>query len=97
MIIKCHRGGPYKLHKSSLAERLAAKIKKELNIECDATTFRRTYAGYWQRRSGAFSWTMQTRELRVIGSCERASECVKRKYKLIIDCDEIFIENREVC
>ena len=44
-----------------------------------------------------FSWTMQTRGLRVIGSCERASECVKRKYKLIIDCDEIFIENREVC
>lgn len=55
--MKCHRGGPYKLHKSSLAERLAAKIKKELNIECDATTFRRT-SGYWQKRSGAFLWTM---------------------------------------
>ena len=65
--MKCHRGGPYKLHKSSLAERLAAKIKKELNIECDATTFRRT-SGYWQKRSGAFLWTMQTKGLWVIGS-----------------------------
>ena len=41
-------------HYSKLAERLAKKIYKELGIECDPNTFRRTYAGYWQRSQGTW-------------------------------------------
>lgn len=73
---------------SVLILRLCEKIEKELGIVCDPTTFRRTYAGYWQRSVGAWSWSMRSvRSYREVGSQERASECVKRKYRLEISDD----------
>lgn len=35
-------------------ELLAAKIKKDIDV--DAYNFKRIYAGYWQRRAGAWTW-----------------------------------------
>ena len=68
-----------------LAEKLADKIEKELGIICEPETFKRTYAGYWQKLSGAFVWTMKVlNSHNDIGSCTPASECIKRKYNLSI-------------
>ncbi len=50
-------------HHSVLAEKLAKKIEKDIGLVCDPTTFRRTYAGYWQRSNGAWLWTMQVIEI----------------------------------
>lgn len=72
-------------HSSLLAVRLAKKIKKELDIDCDPDTFRRTYVGYWQKSLGAWLWTMKVKGTGFeIGSCDPASECVKSKYHLSI-------------
>ena len=82
-------------HSSKLAERLAKKIKEQLDIECDPTTFRRTYAGYWQKSNGAFVWTMYRKDMPFdIGSCDPASICVRKDYRLTItdDCSEICAE-----
>ena len=84
-------------HSSPLAIRLAKKIKRDLNIECDPETFRRTYAGYWQKGLGAYLWTMRTKSTFIdVGSGEPASECVKSKYILeITDYGEICTKLKE--
>lgn len=76
----------------TLRERLAKKIEKDTGIACDPETFRRTYAGYWQRSLGAFVWTMQIKgDFEELGSTYPASECVKSKYKLTLSCDKLEI------
>ena len=52
---------------SALALKLQKIIKEERNIEV-VPKINRTYAGYWQRREGVWSWFMFTREGRVVGS-----------------------------
>lgn len=79
----------------SLAERLATKIERELGVVCDPKSFRRTYAGRWQKASGAWVWTMQTAKepYSDIGSGTAASECVKRSTRLAFGkYGEIYIE-----
>ena len=69
---------------SKMILRLCKKIKDEIGFDCNPYTFKRTYAGYWQRGLGAWSWSMQTKGGIIdVGSADRASECVKRKYKLV--------------
>ena len=67
------------------SERLARKIERELGIKCDPCTFQRTYAGYWMRTQGAFSWIMNTTRGGTIGSMYTASELVKPYVKLDYD------------
>ena len=68
---------------SKLAMRLAKKIETELGIRCNPETFHRTYAGCNQRASGAWVWIMnEENDVRDVGSCWPASECVKQKYAL---------------
>lgn len=79
----------------SLAERLAAKIERELGVVCDPKSFRRTYVGRWQKASGAWVWTMQTvgEKKSDIGSGTAASECVKNGARLSFGkYGEIYIE-----
>lgn len=40
-------------------ERFCKRVKKDHDVDLDPTTFRRTYAGYWQRAQGAWSWSME--------------------------------------
>ena len=82
---------------SKLIDRLCVKIKDELGIECDPTTFKRTRAGYWQRASGAWSWFIQTKNSRIdIGSSEPVTECVKKKWELCRSGEdrEIYLRKR---
>lgn len=44
--------------KTKLSKKLADRIKKEIGLEVEPI-IRRTYAGRWQRSSGAMSWFMQ--------------------------------------
>lgn len=37
-------------------EKLAKRIKDELDIEVVTSSLHRTYAGYWLRAAGAFVW-----------------------------------------
>ena len=77
----------------TIAERLSSKIKQDIGIECVPCTFRRTYAGYWQRRQGAFVWEMDVKGFSYeIGSTQPASELVKRGCKLEMKGKEIFGE-----
>ena len=79
-----------------IGKRLAEKIWSELGIRCDPDTFCRTYAGRYQKASGAWTWIMtEENGIRDVGSCWIASECVKRKYRLSLgEYGEIFPEER---
>ena len=84
---------------------LAAKIKEEIGVECDPSTFQRTYAGRNQKAAGAFVWVMVPEgkpdslpeNMWLIGSAEPASRLVKEKYHLDFDEKEgeIFGEEQE--
>lgn len=82
---------------SKLIEKLTEKIEKELGIQCDQNTFRRTYAGYWQRRLGAFVWVMGTIDGYQVGSIERVSDLVNNSVRLVYDQKEgeIFGEQKK--
>lgn len=85
-------------HYSPLADKLAKKIERELGLTCDPATFRRTYAGYWQKSNGAWLWTMRVMNgAYEIGSSNPASECIKKKYRLVMleSGDEICAESVE--
>lgn len=70
---------------SDLAIRLAKKIEAELCIKCDPSTFRRTYAGFWQKASGAWVWAIRVSGTPFeIGSGDTATMCVNKKYKLYL-------------
>ena len=70
-IIKC--SGPF--HPKSIpkrktsVERLCSKIDRDLHFTCDPATFHRIYSGYWQRKAGALSWTMQILNNKVCEIC----------------------------
>ena len=80
----------------SIPRRLAEKILQDIGIECDPSTFRRTYAGRNQKAAGAFVWVMLLKErpentpadMWLIGSIEPATKLVKKKYKLTFDRSE---------
>lgn len=47
-----------KYHASKMVRKLVDRIKEEFGIECDPNSFSRTYAGWWQKSDGAYSWTL---------------------------------------
>ena len=81
----------------SLAERLANKIREETGREVSPLTFSRTYAGRNMKAAGAFVWMVQDiNGIHWYGSMYPASECVKKKYKLVLgEGGEIFPEEKE--
>lgn len=66
-----------KMRSGSLFVRLADKIQNDLGIACMKDSLRRTYAGYWQRKAGAWSWEGVTEDGRRIGSIWSVSELLK--------------------
>ena len=69
---------------SKLILRLCKKIKDEIGFDCDPYTFRRTYAGYWQRGNGAWSWFIMTKKSKItLGSSDPVTKCVNGKYRLV--------------
>lgn len=81
---------------SKLAERLAKKIKLELGINVEPV-IRRNWASYFHDDDGANVWHMREIEehretgyhSNMIGSAWRASECVKKKYKMRIGASDL--------
>ena len=61
-------------------DKLKARIKNDLGYEC--SDFTRTYAGPWQKASGAWLWYARIEGRFDIGSCERATVLVSRKEPL---------------
>ncbi len=85
----CKEYSYFKNRPSKQIERLARKIEKDTGIRCDAVTFKRTYRGYWGRRQGAFSWTMQTVSsadfhTKTVCSINTVNEILKSKNPLVI-------------
>jgi hypothetical protein len=77
----------------TVVERLCKKIERDIGIKCVPCTFRRTYAGYWQRRAGGFAWEMSVKGLSYeIGSTQSVTELVKSNCKLELQGNEIFGE-----
>ena len=68
---------------SSLIFKLAAKIEYDLGVVCDVSTFRRAYAGNWGLRSGAWSWSIRTKDGDEIGSCFTVKECCRKDRQLV--------------
>ena len=59
-------------------EKIAQLIKTKFGKNVDTTTFYRTYAGYWQRSKGAYSWTMSYEDAGgVIASCYSITDLIK--------------------
>lgn len=74
----------------SIFQQLAEKVKKDLDIEL--INLKRTYAGHWQRSSGAFVWFGTDKSNgHDLGSSFSATYLLKSK-KLILSYDykEIF-------
>ena len=70
---------------SQLSEKLSKKILQDTGIRTDPDTFQRTYAGCRQKAMGAFLWTMKAKGgLIIVGSRDRASDCVKPGAKLSV-------------
>lgn len=75
---------------SGLSEKLSKKILQDTGIHTAPETFRRTYAGCWQKAAGALLWTMKAKDGPVtVGSCDRASDCIKSGTRLFA-CDVGF-------
>ena len=68
---------------SSLIYKLAAKIARDLGVECDVTTFKRTHRGRWGVRTGSWSWEMKTETGDTLGSCDTVTECCRKDRKLV--------------
>lgn len=74
----------------TVVEKLCKKIERDIGIKCVPCTFRRTYAGYLQRRDGVFVWEMSAKGLSYeIGSMQSATELVKSNCKLDLQGNEI--------
>ena len=69
---------------SANVERLVKRIYKDLNIECDGSTFRRIYRGYWQKRAGQMAWEMRTIDYKkTLCSIDTVTEILQSKSKLV--------------
>lgn len=67
-------------------EKLTRKIYHDNGIICDPSTFKRTYAGYWQRSAGAFSWTMcgvRDSEYLIVGSIYPVTALIRKNCKIV--------------
>jgi len=60
------------LVRRSVSQRLAARVAAEFDLP-GPITLRRTYAGHWQRASGAWVWRVVEHE---IGSAAPMRECL---------------------
>lgn len=71
---------------SKLVLQLTEKIEKDIGLHCNPNTFKRTGAGHWQLKSGAYSWSIKTFEegnhTLDVFSCDTVTECVRRDRKL---------------
>ena len=67
-----------------IVERLAKKIKEDLDVEVDPETFISIRPRKWHKRMGAWSWSMKVRNTNVcqVGSIYTATECTRRDVKL---------------
>ena len=69
-------------------EKLAKRIKDDLNIEVDVISFHRTYADWMQRDDGTWSWWFDvkgTGGLQTIGSQWNVKEVLAFKKLAIVD------------
>lgn len=69
-------------------EKLAKRIKDELNIEVNPASLKRTYAGYWQKAAGAFVWkgyVYGSSHQKTIGSIESATKLLKEKRLVVVE------------
>lgn len=80
----------------SKVEQLTDFVKKKWDISLNPSTFQRVRPGYWQRSSGAWSWTMQFSDGNAndFGSQSSVTEILKNKDRAILFAGyEIVIEN----
>ncbi|MDO5835660.1 MAG: hypothetical protein Q4P17_04055 [Methanobacterium sp.] len=68
-------------------QRLKKKLKKELNIEIDETSFKRTYAGFHMKQNGDWVWSVNTTgdSPKLIGSGIPVRDLIRKQYLLKID------------
>ena len=69
---------------SKLIERLAKKIKDDLDIEVDPEAFISIRPRKWYKLMGALSWSMKVRGsvCRYVGSIYTATECTRKNIRL---------------
>lgn len=60
-------------------EMLCNRLRSELGIDADPLSFIRLYPGYWQRKQGAWSWSMRFKNRS--GSCIGSQWTVRKLIK----------------
>lgn len=75
-------------------ERLAQRLKKDLGLDVDVSSFKRTYASKWMKLDGAFVWTVNLKSNRIknVGSCQTATQLVNSKAPLTMNHSEHWHE-----
>lgn len=64
--------------KNKLAIKLCKRLKTEFDIDVIPKIYR-TYAGFWQRAEGTWSWFMLTKDNRDVGSLWSVTKVLKAK------------------
>lgn len=79
----------------SKALKLAQFVEEVFGIKADYKTFRRTYAGHWQRSQGAWSWSMQRTDMPSdLGSQWSLSEILSKKdYVVVYEDGDLIVED----
>ena len=54
----CDDGSFLKGEVMTTFERLAQRLKNDLGLDVDVSSFKRTYASKWMKSDGAFVWTV---------------------------------------
>lgn len=68
-------------------ERLAQRLKNNLGLDVDVSSFKRTYASKWMKSDGAFVWTckLKNNSITEVGSSETATNLIKSKSSLTMN------------
>ena len=81
-----------KIKITKLSKLIANKLKEQLDIEVEPI-IRRTYAGYWQTKAGAWLWFMKRIDTAGdIGSCSRARDFSKGDKIVLLADGEVDID-----
>ena len=74
----------------TLVQKFAMFVALNLDVHMDVTTFHRTYAGYWQRAQGAWSWWAYTVKGWEIGSQIPLTELWKNRSRMYLSDNDEF-------
>lgn len=84
------------LKSTSIIYKFVRIVKEKFDLDLDYNSYRRTYAGYWQRSVGTWAWSMNKIKTGDVGSQSRMTDLVKQPDHISFNGEEFFLENHVV-